>query len=194
MNDFAFGDSLFYLTNKFENFTQSQSTCGYNGSVIANLKRFSFEKFIKILLRNQASNLNKYTYLRVHPVNHTLDKCYGLLEIFFLDTEAGLDGNVNDVCNNNQFLNGKYNTLCSKKIKNLNMQSNLVSKDTESPLTSVIITVSVFVFVALISGLFICFIRKRRLSKIRQQTSSLEEQQIINESENVSFTFHKNYM
>ena len=189
MNELVYGDYLFHSTNKYENFTQAQTTCSSNGSVIANLKGFNFEKLMEKFTEDQAFSLNRYIYLRVQPINNTLDKCYGLLNVFFLNNDDGLDGNVDDVCNNNQFYNGKYNTLCSQKIKN---DSPLISKDTESPLASVIIGASVFVFVALLTGLYIYFMRKRQLTKRTLQTSSLEEHQIIEESENVSFFLFDN--
>ena len=159
MNKFKYGDSFFHLTNKFENITQAQETCSSNGSVIANLRELNFEDFIVKFIRDQASNLKSFIYLRVHPVNHTLDECYGLLDLIFLNADDGLDRNVDDVCNNSRFLTGKYKTLCSQKIK----------KDTESLMTYVIIGVSVISFVAICFGLLVCFMEKRQSTETRQQ-------------------------
>ena len=185
MNEFTFDNFNIFTTQKFENLTQAQATCSKNNGEIINLDDLNFETFSKFISTDQASNLKNYLYLRVRPVDSTLDQCYGLLNLFFLNVEGGFSENVNNVCReDDEFINGRFNTMCIKEQSN-SSNSNAVSAQTL--IVPVIIGVSVFVFVALIFGLFVYNKRKRRLSKIRQHASSLVEQQVINESEKVSF-------
>ena len=182
MNEFTFDEFNIFTTQKLENLTQAEATCSKNNGEITNLSDFNFKAFAKLINTDQAANLESYFSLRVQPVNSTLNQCYGLLNLFFLNAEGGLSENVNNICReNDEFLNGRFNTMCST-------HSNAVSAQrTGGTTVPVVIGASVFVFVALLSGLFIHYVRSRRFTERRRQTSSFEEQQIIKESDNVRF-------
>ena len=89
MNEFTFDNFNIFTTQKFENLTQAQATCSKNNGEIINLDDLNFETFSKFISTDQASNLKNYLYLRVRPVDSTLDQCYGLLNLFFLNVEGG---------------------------------------------------------------------------------------------------------
>ena len=181
MDEFILDQSLYYVTESVQNYTEAKLTCRQNFSEIANLNGLNFEKFSQKIQR--VENLKTDNILRVRSISTDFNKCFGTLDLSWINVDEGLAGNVRDICQGHgQFDNGMFYTLCSKPTESLNSNSLTdSSSDSGNPLVAIVVTLVSLLIVGTFIVLFFYFKKKRR-TKLNQKSSVSQIE--LNESSN----------
>ena len=180
MNQFIFDSSLYYVTEKAQNYTDAELTCKQNFSEIANLNGLNVEKFLQKVLYLKSKDV-----LRVRSVSTDFDKCFGTLDLSWINVDEGLAGNVRDICQGHRrFYEGMYKTLCSKPNEQPSVDS---SNDPCSPLVVIIVALVVLMLIVALFVVFFYF-KKKTQAKLTQQ-SSVRQNEIVESGKDVSSNY-----